>query len=121
MSFDNGNVTFSEYIKILVWHKYIGKYNKIGTCSVCKTHIFVETFECGFYQSLYNGGKRTLKNIRPICVSCHRKLGQNGISQIIFDTNQVNSICEPMDIDREITEEMIKSQQINKQSNFWNF
>lgn len=71
-------------IKRLVWNEYIGEQNGTGLCWCCKaTTIYQLHFHCGHYISENNGGKPTVKNLRPICASCNLSMGTTNMGEFI--------------------------------------
>ena len=63
-------------IRRLVWDKYIGEEKGKGKCYCCEMiEISQMNFICGHVVSEFNGGKITIENLRPICVSCNLSMG----------------------------------------------
>jgi hypothetical protein len=65
-----------ETIKANVWNKYIGEDIGKAKCLCCGIrNITQRDFHCGHVISEHNGGKVTIKNLRPICQKCNNSMG----------------------------------------------
>lgn len=61
-------------VKKKLWIDYNGKKYK-GACYVCKEIIDIHNFEAGHVKSVSRGGNDNIRNLRPICKSCNRSMG----------------------------------------------
>ena len=63
-------------LKQNVWVKYNGEIYK-AKCNVewCENHITPFTFEAGHNIPESKGGETSLDNLRPICSSCNKSMG----------------------------------------------
>jgi hypothetical protein len=59
---------------MLVWDKYIGLDNGYTIC-LCGTKIYQLNFECGHVVPHSKGGGTTAENLRPVCPSCNKSMG----------------------------------------------
>jgi hypothetical protein len=63
-------------IRRLVWNTYIGEERGKGKCYCCEEmDISQLNFICGHVISENKGGKITIDNLRPICLSCNLSMG----------------------------------------------
>ncbi len=63
-------------LKENVWKKWIGEsYNAKCTVEWCKNRITPFTFEAGHDIPESKGGKTCIENLRPICSSCNKSMG----------------------------------------------
>jgi 5-methylcytosine-specific restriction endonuclease McrA len=63
-----------QAVKEALWRKYFG--NKMdGNCYVCKKIITFTNFEPGHNTPASHGGKWTVTNLRPLCRTCNRSMG----------------------------------------------
>ena len=71
-------------LKRLVWNKHIGEKIGKSLCLCCKlVEITQLSFSCGHIISEFNGGKITLDNLKPICVSCNSSMGTRNMNDFI--------------------------------------
>lgn len=68
--------TIPKSLKENVWIHYIGE-NFTGKCSVewCNKKITPFTFETGHNVPESKGGHTSIENLRPICASCNKSMG----------------------------------------------
>jgi len=65
-----------KYIKETVWKRYIGADKPTGKCFAgCKTTILITNFEVGHNRPRSKGGSDNISNLRPICSSCNKGMG----------------------------------------------
>jgi hypothetical protein len=65
-----------KYIKETVWKRYIGADKTTGKCFAgCKTTILITNFEVGHNRPRSKGGSDNISNLRPICSSCNKGMG----------------------------------------------
>lgn len=63
-------------VRTHVWNEYIGKEKGEGLCYCCgKNMIDKAAFEAGHVVPEVKGGAATPENLRPICGSCNRSMG----------------------------------------------
>lgn len=68
--------SLSKVIRQLVWNKYIGEKNGLGTCWCCRNKtISAFEFEAGHVVPRAKGGPDTVENLRPICSLCNKSMG----------------------------------------------
>lgn len=68
--------SLSKVIRQLVWNKYIGERNGLGTCWCCRNKtISAFEFEAGHVVPRAKGGPDTVENLRPICSLCNKSMG----------------------------------------------
>jgi 5-methylcytosine-specific restriction endonuclease McrA len=68
--------SLSKVIRQLVWNKYIGERNGLGTCWCCRNKtISAFEFEAGHVIPRAKGGPDTVENLRPICSLCNKSMG----------------------------------------------
>jgi hypothetical protein len=65
-------------LRIEVWRKEFGN-NDTGKCPLCCNIInnSKNGFHCSHIISEYNGGKKEIDNLRPLCEKCNLKMGKN--------------------------------------------
>jgi hypothetical protein len=61
-------------VKEAVWKIYFGN-NMIGKCYVCGAEITFTNFELGHNKPHTKGGKWVVENLRPLCRTCNRSIG----------------------------------------------
>jgi hypothetical protein len=76
--FFNLRQVITKKLRFEVWDEYYKKQNQ-GRCLVigCKNILEKEkeyNWDCGHIKSHYNKGKTEKDNLKPICVSCNRKM-----------------------------------------------
>jgi len=60
-----------------VWNKWIGIEKGYGYCYIgCSRIIYQQQFECGHIISEKKGGTIDPNNLRPICSTCNKCMGQ---------------------------------------------
>ena len=62
-------------VKDNVWNYYIGEKLGISECFCCRGIMGRGNFSCGHVIAKSKGGETTIKNLRPICVSCNSSIG----------------------------------------------
>ena len=73
-------------IKKLVWNTYIGEDIGKSKCLCCKkTDITQLNFICGHVISEHDGGAITVKNMRPICLTCNLSMGTRNMNEFILN------------------------------------
>jgi hypothetical protein len=71
-------------IKRLVWNTYIGENIGKSKCLCCNlTDITQLNFSCGHIISEYYGGKISIDNLKPICLSCNLSMGTQNMNDFI--------------------------------------
>lgn len=66
--------TIPKTIRNQVWRRYCG--NSLDSkCFCCHQDIKYETWEAGHVIPASKGGPDTIENLRPICISCNRSMG----------------------------------------------
>jgi hypothetical protein len=71
-------------IKRLVWNTYIGENIGKSKCLCCNlTDISQLNFSCGHIISEYYGGKISIDNLKPICLSCNLSMGTRNMNDFI--------------------------------------
>lgn len=88
--------------RLAMWNHAFGKYMRNGKCTICKGIIYVETFNCGNYIPKKIGEMVDFKNLRPLCVLCHKALGNRGISEIDVNTIQPLNIFQTINRNKSI-------------------
>jgi 5-methylcytosine-specific restriction endonuclease McrA len=63
-----------QAVKEALWRKYFGS-NMDGNCYVCKESIKFTNFEPGHNTPASKGGKWSVTNLRPLCRTCNRSMG----------------------------------------------
>ena len=66
-------------LKIQVWNEYIGKEKGVGNCLCCNTEIDSKKFDCGHIEAVNKGGLTVLENLRPICSTCNKSMGDQNM------------------------------------------
>ena len=66
-------------LKIQVWNEYIGKEKGVGNCLCCNTEIDSKKFDCGHIEAVNTGGLTVLENLRPICSTCNKSMGDQNM------------------------------------------
>jgi hypothetical protein len=62
-------------IRNQVWRRFCG--DKLDAkCFCCDQNLSYECWEAGHVVAESNGGKTTIENLRPICLSCNRSMGK---------------------------------------------
>ncbi|AYV79742.1 MAG: hypothetical protein Faunusvirus45_2 [Faunusvirus sp.] len=73
-------------LRDLVWDTYCGCKYKISKCLCCNTtQITTKQYHCGHVLSEHDGGKATVDNLRPICVTCNSSMGTTNM--VTYMTN----------------------------------
>lgn len=68
----------------IVWDNYVCSFSTHTVCFAnCYMMISKFNFELGYIISRKNDGKLSLPNLRPLCSSCHKKLGNKNMIQIL--------------------------------------
>ena len=66
----------TKVLKRQVWRKYISKHIGCVLCPNCNINeIYMDDFEAGHVVAESKGGSTTIDNLRPICGSCNRSIG----------------------------------------------
>lgn len=69
-------------VRTHVWNEYIGKEKGEGLCYCCgKNVIDKAAFEAGHVVPEVKGGAATPENLRPICGSCNRSMGDTDMRE----------------------------------------
>lgn len=83
-NFDHIPIGYREKItkstKNLIWSNYNSSSLK-GKCYCCQTDVTYDNFECGHVVSVFEGGKNTEENLRPICSSCNNDMGLENLEE----------------------------------------
>lgn len=66
-------------LKNKVWNEYIGKEKGVGICMCCGSEIDSKKFDCGHIEAVVKGGKTILENLRPICSTCNKSMGDQNL------------------------------------------
>lgn len=66
-------------VKKKLWIDYNGKKYK-GACFVCKEIIDINNFEAGHVIPASQNGSDNIRNLRPICKSCNRSMGNMNLN-----------------------------------------
>ena len=62
-------------LKKKVWKEYIGNEFELYRCVCCRKKLITpDGFHCGHVISRYDGGRTTIKNLRPICQNCNLEM-----------------------------------------------
>lgn len=70
--------TIPKTIRNQVWRKYCG--NSLDSkCFCCLQELKYETWEAGHIIPASKGGPDTIENLRPICISCNRSMGDTNM------------------------------------------
>lgn len=99
MNFDTKQIHINPYyvdnipsqMRLLVWNNYFGSNKTFGKCVNCTNYITPNTFCCGLYISLKNGGMIQPGNLKPVCTRCYLLLKDKSIAEI-QSNSQVNCI-----------------------------
>jgi len=67
-------------VKKDLWIRFNGKKYK-GPCYVCKSIIDIHNFEAGHVTPASKGGSDNISNLRPICKSCNRSMGDRNLNE----------------------------------------
>ncbi len=65
-----------------LWRNHFGERTK-GECSCCKKPVARDSFECGHYISVANGGSDSLNNLRVICFDCNRSMSSQNMKDFV--------------------------------------
>lgn len=71
-------------LRAQVWDHWIG--TKLGQtkCLCCNVHDITQlNFVCGHIVSEHNGGKLTIKNLKPVCMSCNSSMQTQNMDEFI--------------------------------------
>lgn len=71
----------SKALRNKVWNTHIGHDKGTGECHVCATQISQQNFECGHVIAASLGGSNALDNLRPICGTCNKSMGQANMEE----------------------------------------
>jgi len=66
-------------LKNQVWDTYVGKKHGVGKCFCCKKEIDSKIFDCGHVVSVKMGGPTTVENMRPVCATCNKSMGEKNM------------------------------------------
>jgi len=67
-------------VKKNLWIRFNGKKYK-SPCFVCKEIIDIHNFEAGHVIAASQGGSDNISNLRPICKSCNRSMGDTDLNE----------------------------------------
>ena len=76
-------------VKKKLWIDYNGKKYK-GPCFVCKEIIDINNFEAGHVIPTSKGGSDNISNLRPICKSCNRSMGDMNLNEFKIRYHRYN-------------------------------
>jgi 5-methylcytosine-specific restriction endonuclease McrA len=68
-------------VRMAVWNRWFGVEKGTGDCQCCGRMVYQQDFECGHVLAHSKGGADTVDNLRPICRTCNRSMGDHD-----FDT-----------------------------------
>ncbi len=69
-----------QSIRKMVWGHYIGYKHGVAKCWCCnEKEISQFEFECGHVDAKSKGGPDTVTNLRPICGTCNRSMGNQNM------------------------------------------
>jgi hypothetical protein len=101
-------------IRNLVWNKYISNTMKKSKCYCCREEaITFANFHCGHYISRKNGGNDTIKNLRPICMSCNLSMGSTNMDDYIKEYGLHDTDLNDEKKDIQITLKTIETDKLN--------
>ena len=84
MNIRKKRLSIPSAVKKNLWRNHYGD-NFRGKCWCCKNNIMRDNFEAGHYISVSNGGGDSLANLRPLCFSCNRSMGDDDMEDFIGD------------------------------------
>lgn len=103
-----------------VWIKYMGDSPK-GICYCCRIRpIHFTEFQVGHNKPVSKGGKDNISNLRPICGSCNRGMGDMNLEE--YRKEYYGSISEPQKIPTRTKPKPKKSRverEMRKVGEFW--
>ena len=76
---ENSRTSIPKSLKNKVWNEYIGKEKGTGICLCCGVEIDSKKFDCGHIEAVNKGGKTVLENLRPICSTCNKSMGDQNL------------------------------------------
>ena len=70
----NSRTACPKSVREALWRSYFGN-RMSGKCYVCQCKIDFTNFEAGHNKPASHGGEWSLRNLRPLCRSCNRSMG----------------------------------------------
>jgi hypothetical protein len=68
-------------VRMAVWNRWFGFDKGVGQCKCCDRVIYQQDFECGHVVAHSRGGPDTVDNLRPICRTCNRSMGDRDFNE----------------------------------------
>lgn len=63
-----------------VWKRFFGE-KEIGKCFICPREIDCSNWECGHIIASSEGGENNIGNLRPICSTCNKRMGNMDLNR----------------------------------------
>jgi 5-methylcytosine-specific restriction endonuclease McrA len=76
-------VNLPSAVRFAVWNTHIGKKCGAGPCYCCGGEIAQQEFECGHILAVANGGTNEISNLRVLCRTCNRSMGDQHMDEFI--------------------------------------
>jgi len=74
-------VKIPQFVRYRVWNTYIGPDVSEYKC-ICGNKITQQQFECGHVIPRSKNGDENISNLRPICGSCNKSVGNKNLYEI---------------------------------------
>lgn len=68
-------------VRMAVWNRWFGMEKGTGDCQCCGRVVYQQDFECGHVVAHSKGGADTIDNLRPICRTCNRSMGDRDFDE----------------------------------------
>lgn len=62
-------------VRMAVWNTWHGVEKGTGDCFCCGGRVTQQDFECGHVVAAVHGGSNTVDNLRTLCRTCNRSMG----------------------------------------------
>lgn len=72
-------------LKDRLWDTTFGPDTGSGPCYVCGKKIYARTFEAGHVKAVSRGGPTILDNLRCICGTCNKSMGNTNLEDFKYD------------------------------------
>ena len=68
-------ISIPKAVKDKLWDNNFGHDAGIGKCYCCQKEINSKKFDCGHIVSVAHGGTNNIDNLKPVCSTCNKSMG----------------------------------------------
>ena len=68
-------------VRLAVWNQWNGAESGMGPCFCCGRAVSQQDFECGHVLAAARGGSDAVGNLRPLCRTCNRSMGERHMDE----------------------------------------